>query len=234
MLTGWTCACGFRNREVNSACGGSGPLGCKASRPGSRPGLLGDTDTDGDPMRLNEVPARCAKTLRILTYNVWFSPIDREIRMAALAAILESVDADVIALQEVTSTILELLMGHLSSEWQVFKQEPAHVEDLYFFEANYFTCLLVKRTLQVEEAACFRFSITAMARGLQLVVFSMKIEDEGMQTPERSYHKIIVATSHLESAVASRSGQDTRAHQLSEGQVGQFIFHCMLLHCNEQ
>ncbi|CAK9045343.1 Zeaxanthin epoxidase [Durusdinium trenchii] len=217
MLTGWTCACGFRNREVNSACGGSGPLGCKASRPGSRPGLLGDTDTDGDPMRLNEVPARCAKTLRILTYNVWFSPIDREIRMAALAAILESVDADVIALQEVTSTILELLMGHLSSEWQVFKQEPAHVEDLYFFEANYFTCLLVKRTLQVEEAACFRFSITAMARGLQLVVFSMKIEDEGMQTPERSYHKIIVATSHLESAVASRSGQDTRAHQLSEG-----------------
>ena len=214
LSTHWICSCGFHNRQSNSVCGGSGPLGCKASRnavgaPCESLEADGTSETD-------DIPTRCEGTLRLLTYNVWFSSSEQELRMTGIARILESVDADVIALQEVTIPILKLLTSFISREWQVFKQEPTHVEDLHFFEVNYFTCLLVRRSLPVIKAACFRFSITAMARGLQFVVLSLGPECADFAAKDGRC-KVIIATSHLESPVASRSGQDTRFHQLREG-----------------
>merc|ERR1719326_2372776 len=29
----WVCACGFKNNEKNTKCGGNGPMGCDAPRP---------------------------------------------------------------------------------------------------------------------------------------------------------------------------------------------------------
>lgn len=92
------------------------------------------------------------------------------------------------------------------------KQSPACVEDLFVYESNYFTCLLVKARLHVQQSFSHRFSVMAMARRLQYVVLTLP---EGGGRHDTT--KVVVATSHLESPVASRSGHETREHQMQEG-----------------
>jgi hypothetical protein len=81
---------------------------------------------------------------------------------------------------------------------------------------------MVKKCVQVVDTFSLRFSITAMARSLQYAVLRLPTRlviesDDGDQGKATHFKKVVVATSHLESAVASRSGQETREHQLQEG-----------------
>ena len=212
-MEAWICTCGFRNRAQNAVCGGTGPLGCNANRTPMA------SQAGAQAYDIEEIPSRCPGTLRLVTYNVCFHPAALEIRLQAIAQILESVDADVVALQEMTDQILEILSLHISKEWQVFKQSPSHVEDLFVYETSYFTCLLVQQHFEVVDVFSLRFSITAMARGLQYVILKWAGECRGKgQDGNASEHrKVVVATSHLESPLGVRSGQETREHQLEEG-----------------
>lgn len=211
MSSPWVCDCGFRNRAHNVVCGGTGVLGCKAERVTIPSSPTGAYETEG-------TPPRRGGTLRLITLNVCFHPADLEIRMQAIAEILESADSDLVALQEMTDNIVDILASHISQEWQIFKQSAMNVEDLFVYETNYFTCLLVKKSLRVVESSSLRFSITAMGRGLQYVVLTFPDADpEGHGGPGSNARQLVVATPHLESPVPSRSGQETREHQLREG-----------------
>src|SRR4051794_17763191 len=53
----------------------------------------------------------CTTQLSCATFNVWFDRYAFEQRAAALLAILEECDVDVIALQEVTPPLLERLLA---------------------------------------------------------------------------------------------------------------------------
>ena len=210
MSAAWSCTCGFQNRAQNAVCGGTGPLGCKAERFKSQPAK----EVKWAAYEIEETPTRCSGSLRLVTYNVNFHPAELDIRLQTIGHIFDSVDADIVALQEVTDKILQVLSSHISKEWQIFKQSPACVEDLFVYETNYFTCLLVKAHLHVLQNFSLRFSVTAMARGLQYVVLTLSGEGGGRGDTA----KVVVATSHLESPVASRSGHETREHQLQEGE----------------
>lgn len=206
--------------DHGNGSGGMGPLGCKKDR--TTPSAAHDGAESAAAYETETLPPRCSGTLRLVTYNVCFHPSDLDIRLKAIAQILESVDADVVALQEMTDRILDILALHISKEWHVFKQSPSHVEDLFVYETGYFTCLLVKKCVQVVDTFSLRFSITAMARSLQYAVLRLPTRlviesDDGDQGKATHFKKVVVATSHLESAVASRSGQETREHQLQEG-----------------
>ena len=208
MSAAWSCTCGFQNRLQNAVCGGTGPLGCKAERFRSQPAK----EVKWAGYEIEETPTRCCGSLRLVTYNVNFHPADLDVRLQTIAHIFDSVDADIVALQEVTDKILQILSSHISKKWQIFKQSPACVEDLFVYESNYFTCLLVKAHLHVQQSFSHRFSVMAMAGRLQYVVLTLP-EGGG----RRDTTKVVVATSHLESPVASRSGHETREHQMQEG-----------------
>ena len=144
----WQCACGFSNRPTNSVCGGTGPLGCKALRS---PVVadVDDVEKDGD------LPPRRPGTLRLATYNIQFGKNLQQARMPAIAQTLMRTDADIIALQEVTDALLPLLMRYLGADlWQVLPQMPSHPEDMFVFESNYFTALLVRKPLRVFGVGC--------------------------------------------------------------------------------
>eukprot|EP00762_Andalucia_godoyi_P003029 ANDGO_04193.mRNA.1 endonuclease/exonuclease/phosphatase family protein len=51
-------------------------------------------------------------TVKLLTYNVWFDTMARELRTSALVACLVEESADVMGLQEVTPEVLMLLLGY--------------------------------------------------------------------------------------------------------------------------
>ncbi|CAE7210352.1 ABA2 [Symbiodinium sp. KB8] len=156
----WQCVCGFSNRPTNSVCGGTGPLGCKAPRsPVGADVNVDDVEKDGD------LPPRRPGTLRLATYNIHFGKNLQQARMHAIAQALMLTDPDIIALQEVTDALLPLLMRHLGADcWQVLPQMPSNPEDMFVFESNHFTALLVRKPLRVFGTGCVRFERTAMAR----------------------------------------------------------------------
>ena len=58
-------------------------------------------------------------------------------------------DADGIALQEVTDALLCSVLTYLRVDlWQVLAQTPSHPEDLFVFEAGYYTVLLLRKHIQ--------------------------------------------------------------------------------------
>ena len=64
-------------------------------------------DEPCDPSRGTETPAE----LVIATLNVWFAPFERVARQEAILRELESLGADLIALQEVEATLMARLLG---------------------------------------------------------------------------------------------------------------------------
>ena len=104
MAAAWSCTCGFQNRPQNAVCGGTGPLGCKAERFRSQPAK----EVEWAGYEIEETPTRCCGSLRLVTYNVNFHPADLDIRLQTIAHIFDSVDADIVALQEVTDKILQI------------------------------------------------------------------------------------------------------------------------------
>ncbi|CAK9086686.1 Tyrosyl-DNA phosphodiesterase 2 (Tyr-DNA phosphodiesterase 2) (5'-tyrosyl-DNA phosphodiesterase) (5'-Tyr-DNA phosphodiesterase) (TRAF and TNF receptor-associated protein) [Durusdinium trenchii] len=135
------------------------------------------------------------QTLRVVSYNVWFSEFRQEIRAKALFAILDDEDADVVCLQEVTPTFLAWLRE------EHFVQERYSLSDtvgttLQGAQLAYGVVLLLKRTLHATAMELWRLP-TRMGRSLLLA----KLPMEELE--------LWVATVHLES-----DSQDLRREQL--------------------
>ena len=62
------------------------------------------------PVRASH-PSPALDHLRLVTLNTWFAPDDRPLRLPAQLQALEALDADVIALQEVTGDLLGALLA---------------------------------------------------------------------------------------------------------------------------
>ena len=168
----WLCACGFSNRPINHVCGGTGPLGCKAHRP-----HFSSVETPEDQIdnieQDGELPPERPGTLRLVTYNIHFGKHRQQVRMQAIAGILTLANADIVALQEVTDALLPLLMSYLEADlWQVFTQMPTHPEDMFVFEANYYTVLLIKKHLHVTSHRCVPWRETGS--GFELGLFRVR------------------------------------------------------------
>ena len=145
----WLCICGFSNRSTNSVCGGTGPLGCKGPR--SSLAAIAPDDIVGEI----DLPPQQPGTLRLASYNVHFGKNWQQARMQAIAQLLTRADVDVVALQEVTDALLSMMLDHLEADqWQMLPQFSSHAEDLFLFESNYYTVLLIKKHMQVVAHGC--------------------------------------------------------------------------------
>ena len=138
--------------------------------------------------------------LRFLTYNVWFDDVHQRSRMAGLASLIASLQPDVIALQEVTPSLLSLLQRSAALHHYWLSPHPT--------SAPYFTLLLSKR----QPTAMYRIPfISQMGRDLTAMVIDVTAED--VRGREGEVRRLIVSTSHLESLWQSK---ERRAQQLKQ------------------
>jgi len=138
--------------------------------------------------------------LRFLTYNVWFEDVHQRTRITALASLIDSLQPDVIALQEVTPALLSLLQR--SGAFQQYWLSPHPTS------APYFTLLLSKRP----PVAMYRIPfISQMGRDLTAMVLDVRGDDVGGRPGE--VRRLVVSTSHLESLWQSK---ERRAQQLKQ------------------
>ncbi|KNC54089.1 endonuclease/Exonuclease/phosphatase [Thecamonas trahens ATCC 50062] len=146
-----------------------------------------ESDAEGE----DEVGGR----FTVLTWNVWFEPIEMARRMVAIGREIQARKPTLVALQEVTPTSRELL---LALPWAVdynVTEQPADVP--------YFTLVALRiAPLQVQRIG---FANSCMAR--DVVVASVEIEAPGCGGPLR----LAFATSHLESGSQAAT---TRVAQL--------------------
>lgn len=144
--------------------------------------------------RLGEAPPTPASgpaRLRVLTLNTWFKPDHRAQRLAAQLDLLAELDADVVALQEVTPDLLALLRA---SPWvRAHCALPERPERL-LEEVGYGVLLLVKPAVQHFTWQPFE---STMGRGLLTAVLPGGLH---------------VGTVHLESM---RTNTGPRAEQLA-------------------
>lgn len=151
------------------------------------------------PVNVEEkIPLREPGTVRVVTFNIWFDHRTEPLRrMRALARIVASCDADVVALQELTerAEMMETLRAELGPGWIWHMQaEPRNW---------YFTALLVRSELETLGSWTAPFGVhSSMGRALQ-----------GVLVRPPAGGRLIVATSHLESN--SQNG-GVRQRQLQE------------------
>ncbi|GKC98116.1 endonuclease/exonuclease/phosphatase family protein, partial [Tanacetum coccineum] len=122
-----------------------------------------------------------SRTLKILSYNVWFADIEPRIRMRAIGDIIQLHSPDVICLQEVTPDIYAIFQR--TNWWKSYKCSLSSDKAM---TRGYFCMQLSK--LPVKSFGCKQFSYSAMARELCIA----EVSTHG-DTP------LVVATSHLES-----------------------------------
>lgn len=189
---------------MNAVCGGTGRMGCNASRSlSAAPQHVAVTCADADdsldrkPESL-EIPRRRPGQLRLLTYNVWFkADAVASQRMSAIADIIKKCDPDVVACQELTAALLDMLLERLGSDdWQVLVQTPREW---------YFTALLCRSEITMRSSTCIPFRATRMARAFQQVELDMP-----------AFGQVLVATSHLESPQPGTPAKETRQQQFQD------------------
>eukprot|EP00929_Paragymnodinium_shiwhaense_P061404 TRINITY_DN30670_c0_g1_i1.p1 TRINITY_DN30670_c0_g1~~TRINITY_DN30670_c0_g1_i1.p1 ORF type:complete len:399 (+),score=67.59 TRINITY_DN30670_c0_g1_i1:77-1273(+) len=78
--------------------------------------------------------------LRVLTWNIWFQPVEVQARMAAVAACIKQEQPDIVALQEVTKELEEALLEHAVLRDYVEVPAPRSPH------ARYYTLLLAMRS----------------------------------------------------------------------------------------
>ncbi|KAK1364803.1 Tyrosyl-DNA phosphodiesterase 2 [Heracleum sosnowskyi] len=122
------------------------------------------------------------KTLKILSYNVWFrEDLEMRQRMNALGNLIEMLSPDIICLQEVTPNIYDIFQQ--SSWWKLYKCSVS--SDIAFTRA-YFCMQLSKMPGNLFSCKPFRNSIM----GRELCV---------AEVVSREDKSLVIATSHLES-----------------------------------
>ncbi|KAL8198162.1 hypothetical protein R6Q57_029970 [Mikania cordata] len=127
-------------------------------------------------------PKEDLKTLKILSYNVWFAEdIELCIRMRAIGDIIQMHSPDVICLQEVTPDIYAILQK--ANWWKSYKCSLSFDKAI---SRPYFCMQLSK--LPVKSFSCKQFSYSAMGRELCIV-----------EVLARGDVSLVVGTTHLES-----------------------------------
>lgn len=122
------------------------------------------------------------KTLKILSYNVWFrEDLEMRQRMNALGGLIEMHSPDIICLQEVTPDIYDIFQQ--SSWWKLYK---CSVSNEMAFTRGYFCMQLSKMAVNLFSCKPFRNSIM----GRELCV---------AEVVSREDKPLVIATSHLES-----------------------------------
>ncbi|KAL4563035.1 hypothetical protein LXL04_027066 [Taraxacum kok-saghyz] len=127
-------------------------------------------------------PKPDSKTLKILSYNVWFAEeIELRIRMRAIGDIIQLHTPDVICLQEVTPDIYAIFQR--SNWWKSYKCSLSFEKSV---TRPYFCMQLTK--LPVKSFTSKQFTYSAMGRELCITNLSLQ-----KNTP------LLIATTHLES-----------------------------------
>eukprot|EP00658_Telonema_sp_P-2_P083256 TRINITY_DN8968_c0_g2_i3.p1 TRINITY_DN8968_c0_g2~~TRINITY_DN8968_c0_g2_i3.p1 ORF type:complete len:423 (-),score=84.54 TRINITY_DN8968_c0_g2_i3:123-1391(-) len=166
-------------RDALAACGGN--LDHALAR------LLGEVVPAMAPAPVSSPP----QSLRFLTYNLWFDPLEQQSRVKGLAGVIASCAPDFIALQEVTPTLFYLLATNLGGFLDDYhcSQPP--------LGAPYFTMLLARKRFVASPTEFRRQSFPGSQQGRDLV--SLRCDLGGGI-------KLAVATSHLESALPPYKG----------------------------
>lgn len=126
-------------------------------------------------------------SVRVLTWNVWFSPFHQERRYEELLRIVEDSAPEIACFQEVTRAFVEQLV---EKEWI---REHYFVSDVSGETVLPYGVLMISR-LPVSRFNLYYFPQSDMGRALMWAEFSMADVESGS-----SAEKLVVATSHLES-----------------------------------
>lgn len=117
---------------------------------------------------------------KVMSYNVWFDPTDREERLEALISVIGDHAPDVVCLQEVIPDVYRQLSQTLGDTYAfVF---PARIE------VAYGCCILSRHP--IVEGTEIEFPESRMGRRVTAVV---------IDTGDNNGERIVVATSHFES-----------------------------------
>ena len=65
-------------------------------------------------------------TIKFLTWNIWFDPLEQPTRMKAMGDIIQKESPDFVALQEVTADLFSLLAAHPFIENYIPSRPPSH------------------------------------------------------------------------------------------------------------
>ena len=168
--------------------------------PSSAPSWLSYRTAAIPPSQPATAPKESASALTLLTYNVWFDDVHQRTRLTALSSLIDSLQPDIIALQEVTPPMLALLQRSTALRQYWLSPHPT--------AAPYFTLLLSRR----QPVATYRIPfISQMGRDVTAMVVDVRGEEGGRR--EGEVRRLIVATSHLESLWQSK---ERRAQQLKQ------------------
>ena len=136
--------------------------------------------------------------LKMLSYNLWFAPDAQEVRMAAVGDIITRHQPHVVAFQEVTFEMEQMLRR--GAWWQQYSLSPSG-------DSSYYTLLGVRKQQTGGGGAEFTrlpFGNSAMGRDLLSTVFGVG-----------GAARVCVATSHLESFInAGRTSSKERLEQM--------------------
>ncbi|KAI8567371.1 hypothetical protein RHMOL_Rhmol02G0116900 [Rhododendron molle] len=143
----------------------------------------GDKAANKGVILLDDTTLRSAsKTLKILSYNVWFrEDLEMHKRMKALGDLIQMHSPDLICFQEVTPNIYDIFQQ--SSWWKAYR---CSVANEMAFTRSYFCMQLSKLPVKSYSTNPFRNSVM----GRELCIAEIKVQ-EGIP--------LVVATSHLES-----------------------------------
>ena len=162
--------------------------------------VMVDHDDGQSPMAIDGVEHKeneknsAQQTLTYLTWNVWFNEELEVIqRMKAIGEHIQKYDADIVCLQEVTSTILDILQQSpwYSNGGYSSTILPAHGQ---FALCTYFNVIMTKHEMIRDSIRFIPFENSVMGR--HLIVCPIKIGDT----------VVWAATSHLESPVGPHMG----------------------------
>ena len=132
---------------------------------------------------------RPASSLCILTYNIWFSPAEMDLRMRSIAALVAQHSPHILCFQEIT-------LQH----WSILQSQPAIAEYTWApaptgdASRSYYTMLGCRRADAMRAPRRTRFASSAMGRGSLSAKFCGICDADAVVLPP-----LIVATSHLES-----------------------------------
>mmetsp|Transcript_28537 Transcript_28537/g.45119 ORF Transcript_28537/g.45119 Transcript_28537/m.45119 type:complete len:484 (+) Transcript_28537:32-1483(+) len=136
--------------------------------------------------------------LTFLTWNVWFNEeLSVLERMHAIGEHIESRQADIVCLQEVTPLILDILQG---GAWCKQYQSTVLPNHGYFSDLRYFNVILTKHEF-IRDSIQFK-PFTNSVMGRHLIVTPIRLKNKGKYTDKIVY----AATSHLESPVGTYQG----------------------------
>ena len=125
-------------------------------------------------------------SLKILSYNIWFGKYKNEKRMKGLSNILKAEKADVIALQEVTLELWQLLLFHCKDLFQEYTISSAPG-----LLGGYYTMLLIHHHLNCTNIIREEFEDGYQDRDLLSSKIILKTSQGDI--------KVSIATAHLES-----------------------------------